>query len=79
MIYELLNMQKQVGNDLFLYIFDMYLDYNYIYGTCTINIFLFFFWFFFNFSIIFICEHSTIPEIKISANDHFIEFLHKYM
>lgn len=57
MIYELLNMQKQVGNDLFLYIFDI----------------------FFNFSIIFICEHSTIPEIKISANDHFIEFLHKYM
>lgn len=31
MIYELLNMQKQVGNDLFLYIFDMYLDFNYIY------------------------------------------------
>lgn len=31
MIQELLNMQKQVGNDLFLYIFDMYLDYNYIY------------------------------------------------
>lgn len=46
MIYELLNMQKQVGNDLFLYIFDMYLDYNYIYGTCTINVFLFFFGFF---------------------------------
>lgn len=46
MIHELLNMQKQVGNDLFLYIFDMYLDYNYIYGTCTINVFLFFFVFF---------------------------------
>lgn len=46
MIHELLNMQKQVGNDLFLYIFDMYLDYNYIYGTCTINVFLFFFGFF---------------------------------
>lgn len=40
------------------------------------NVFLFIF--FFNFSMI-SCEHSTIHEIKISAIDHFIEFLHKYM
>lgn len=47
MIHELLNMQKQVGNDLFLYIFDMYLDYNYIYRYMyNYNVFLFFLFFF---------------------------------
>lgn len=51
----------------------MHLDYNYIY---MYNVFLFIL--FFNFSMI-SCEHSTVHEIKISAIDHFIEFLHKYM
>lgn len=50
--------------------------YSYLYLICiktssadTISIF--------NFSMI-LGEHSTIHEIKISAIDHFIEFLHKY-
>lgn len=42
--------------------------------TCTMSSCLFGF----NFSMI-LCEHSTIHEIKISAIDHFIKFLPKYM